>query len=138
MIHPLTAGEIGREVSIIGADHVLTGEDLEGIPREKWEERLRGVNIFSRVNPRQKLELVDFYQSIDRVVGMTGDGVNDAPALRKADIGIAMGVRGTQVAKEAADMVLQNDSFESIAAAIRYGRIIFSEYSILHPLPALV
>jgi len=92
---------------------------------EEEEKQVMGTEIFSRVSPKQKLELVNLYQKKGWIVGMTGDGVNDAPALKKADIGIAMGQRGTQVARDAATMILQNDSFSSIVKAIKYGRIIF-------------
>lgn len=123
--HPVTALEIGKQVGITdeGNARAVTGAELAEIP--DWNNAIDDVRIFSRVTPAQKLELISFYQEKGNVVGMTGDGVNDAPALRKADIGIAMGIRGTQVAKEAADMVLQNDSFRSIVSAVRYGRIIY-------------
>jgi Ca2+-transporting ATPase len=93
---------------------------------ETERERLLQMRVFARVSPRQKLDLIALYQSAGAVVAMTGDGVNDAPALRQADIGIAMGQRGSQVAREAADVVLQDDAFETIVVAIAQGRIIFS------------
>jgi Ca2+-transporting ATPase len=95
--------------------------DLDGAA----QERLMEASVFARVTPKQKLDLVDLYQASGQVVAMTGDGVNDAPALRSADIGVAMGRRGTDVAREAADMVLRDDAFSSIVAAVNQGRIIF-------------
>ncbi len=119
-----TAINIAKAVSIIDTEEnkVLAGEHLE-----KTEE-LDSKNgfVFYRINPKQKLELVEFLQERNEIVAMTGDGVNDAPALKKSDIGIAMGQRGTQVAKDIADMVLQDDRFNTIVAAIGQGRVIYS------------
>jgi len=125
--HPLTAKKVASEVGLWGED-VRLGEELEKVESLSEEERssLLDTNIFARVNPRQKLGLVKLHQEAGSIVGMTGDGVNDAPALKKADIGIAMGMRGTQVAREAADMVLKDDAFSTIAVAIEQGRIIFN------------
>lgn len=127
---PITGQAIGRAVGI-GEDHeapVMQGRDLQS-PDEMSEEHKREVLktvVFARVNPEQKLDLVEFYQQRGEPVAMTGDGVNDAPALKKADIGIAMGQRGTDAARQAADMILRDDSFQSIVAAIEQGRIIFA------------
>lgn len=127
---PLTAEKIATEVDLVpqGEAEVLPGAelaDVEELDREA-EERLEGTPIFARVDPKQKLDLIRLYQDKGEIVAMTGDGVNDAPALKKADIGIAMGRRGTQVAREAADMVLKDDAFSTIAAAVEGGRTIFN------------
>ncbi len=105
----------------------MEGRELKefGEMSDPEKERVLRCTIFARVSPKQKLDLVDFYQQENNIVAMTGDGVNDAPALEKADIGVAMGRRGTQVAREAADMILKDDSFSTIVAAIEEGRIIF-------------
>ncbi|SMO63442.1 cation-translocating P-type ATPase [Fodinibius sediminis] len=108
---------------------LIHGRDLPSLeekdPEGKSLSDILEANIFARVNPQQKLDLIELYQKKGHIVAMTGDGVNDAPALKKADIGIAMGKRGTQVAKEAADMVLVDDAFSTIVAAIEQGRVIF-------------
>lgn len=124
--HPETARSIAHSIGLINGqnDHAVHGQDL--VFGENASADLSDVSIYSRVTPEQKLRLVEYYQAQGLVVAMTGDGVNDAPALKKADIGVAMGLRGTEVAKEAADMVLQDDSFSSIVAAIKQGRVIFN------------
>ncbi|KYG82485.1 cation-translocating P-type ATPase [Roseivirga echinicomitans] len=126
--HPETARTIALSIGLTKDqnDVVVHGQDLDFSEKGQNSLKLLEASIFSRVTPEQKLRLVELYQSKGYVVAMTGDGVNDAPALKKADIGIAMGLRGTQVAKEAADMVLQDDSFSSIVTAIKQGRIIFN------------
>ncbi|MBD3307614.1 HAD-IC family P-type ATPase [candidate division KSB3 bacterium] len=125
----VTAKNVGQAVGLIeGNDTQATEgkalEELEDLSDEE-RQRLLDVAIFARVSPKQKLNLVDLYQQHGQIVAMTGDGVNDAPALEKADIGIAMGKHGTQVAREAADMILQDDAFSTIIEAVRYGRVIF-------------
>ncbi|NJN92740.1 MAG: cation-translocating P-type ATPase [Anaerolineales bacterium] len=122
--HPLTARYIGAELGI-GADSFLTGQELDQLSPEKLAESAQQVSVFARVAPEHKLNLVEIYQNQGHIVAMTGDGVNDAPALKKADIGVAMGITGTDVAKEAADMVLLDDNFATIVAAVEEGRTIF-------------
>lgn len=127
---PITARSIGTAVGLIGQQEIQVkrGEALNDLDQlsELERQQLLQVPIFARVSPKQKLNLIQLHQQNQSIVAMTGDGVNDAPALKKADIGIAMGERGTQVAKEAADMVLQDDAFSTIVAAIAQGRAIFS------------
>ncbi|WP_204377326.1 HAD-IC family P-type ATPase [Methyloceanibacter superfactus] len=126
--HAITAKKIAEGLGIAdpGAG-IVEGRELEalGALGEHERRRVLATPVFARVTPAQKLDLVRLYQSAGEVVAMTGDGVNDAPALQKADIGVAMGLRGTEVAREAADIVLRDDSFGSIVAAIREGRVIF-------------
>jgi Ca2+-transporting ATPase len=128
--HGETAREVAEAVNLIEDDgaRYLLGRDLKEVDKLTDEERQEYLNtqIFARVDPEQKLDLIRLHQNAGAIVAMTGDGVNDAPALKKADIGIAMGKRGTQVAKEAADMVLQDDFFGTIVKAIEQGRTIFN------------
>jgi Ca2+-transporting ATPase len=128
--HGVTAREVARSVNLVESDEVnyFLGKDLKDIEALSDQERERYLRtkIFARVNPEQKLSLIELNQNHGEIVAMTGDGVNDAPALKKADIGVAMGQRGTQVAKEAADMVLQDDFFGTIVEAIEQGRAIFN------------
>jgi Ca2+-transporting ATPase len=125
---PVTARNVARAVGLVQEDEaqVIRGRDLESVVSLSEQERKRtlGTSIFARVSPKQKLDLIAAHQATGAVVAMTGDGVNDAPALKKADIGVAMGKRGTQVAREAADMVLRDDAFSTIIVAIEQGRVI--------------
>jgi Ca2+-transporting ATPase len=127
--HAATAKNIATAIGVI--DEVaapgifLGGADVDELLGAGRHEEIMQARIFSRVTPEQKLKLIDLYQKDGHIVAMTGDGVNDAPALKKADIGVAMGMRGTAVAKEAAAMVLQDDEFNTIVAAVAHGRAIF-------------
>ena len=123
--HGVTAQSIARAIGLDGdAPHVVEGRELESGDRPSLPQLLQ-ADVFARVSPAQKLELVGYHQAAGEIVAMTGDGVNDAPALRKADIGIAMGQRGTEIAREAAAMVLRDDAFPTIVTAVREGRVIF-------------
>ncbi|MFZ5770432.1 MAG: cation-transporting P-type ATPase [Thermodesulfobacteriota bacterium] len=128
--HPLTAAAIARQVGLAGAAGkgkvpVLTGRELAGLTDSQLIDAAENTAVFARATPEQKLRLVEALQAKGHVVAMTGDGVNDAPALKRADIGVAMGITGTEVAKEAADMVLTDDNFSSIQAAVEEGRGVF-------------
>jgi len=124
--HPATAGRIATDLGIVGPGaRVLTGRELSGMDAPALRAAVREVSVYARVAPEHKMRIVSALQAQGHTVSMTGDGVNDAPALRAADIGVAMGVTGTQVTKEAATMVLADDNFATIVAAIREGRRIF-------------
>jgi len=123
--YPGTARHIAHEIGLRLADQHITGPELDRMDDDELKQRIRTVNVFARVVPEQKLRLVRALRANGEVVAMTGDGVNDAPALRAADIGIAMGGRGTDVAREAAALVLLDDDFSSIVQAVRLGRRIF-------------
>ena len=123
--HPLTARHIAQQIGISDNDQFITGQELDQLTAAELEQKVKDVSVFARVSPEHKLRLIDVYQGQQNIVSMTGDGVNDAPALKKADIGVAMGITGTDVAKSAAEMVLLDDNFATIVAAVEEGRIIY-------------
>lgn len=121
-----TATGVARQIGLNHSDNVITGAELEHMSDKELQERVKETNIFARVYPEHKMRIVKALQSNNEVVAMTGDGVNDAPALKKAAIGIAMGQRGTNVAKEASDLILMDDNFNTIIEAIKNGRTIYA------------
>ncbi len=129
--HPRTAQRIAESLGIGDDDpppgDAVTGRQMTALDGDELPELVRARSVFARVTPEQKLQIVDALQTDGQIVAMTGDGVNDAPALRKADIGVAMGISGTEVSKEAADMILVDDNFATIVRAVREGREIFSD-----------
>jgi Ca2+-transporting ATPase len=136
--HKKTAAAIARDVGILTEEDekrggkypsAMTTQELD-VEDEKFDEYINHVNVFARMNPDTKLRIAERLQAKDTLIAMTGDGVNDAPALKRADVGIAMGRRGTDVAKDASEIVLQDDNFSSIVNAIREGRIVFNNVRI--------
>jgi Ca2+-transporting ATPase len=124
--HPATAMSVARQVGLPADGTVITGAELSTLSDDDLQARLPDTHVFCRVQPEQKLRLVQAFRARGEIVAMTGDGVNDAPALKAAHIGVAMGARGTDVAREAAALVLLNDDFSSIVTAVRYGRRVFA------------
>ena len=127
--NPLTARAIASELGLQNNGEVITGLQIDELSEEELAAKVRQVNVFARVSPSHKLKIVDAFKRDGEIVAMTGDGVNDAPALKRADVGIAMGISGTEVAKEASKIVLLDDNFASIVHAVREGRIIFENIS---------
>ncbi len=124
--HIATAKAIAEDLNILkSGDKAITGKELDQIPQEKLEKEISEYSVFARVTPEHKVRIVKAWQSTGAVVAMTGDGVNDSPALKSADIGIAMGKNGTEVAKNAADMILTDDNFVTIVKAVKQGRNIY-------------
>jgi Ca2+-transporting ATPase len=125
--YPNTAEAIAREINLMQEDHhVMTGKDLDAVSDEDLRQEVNLTDVFARVSPEHKVRIVDAFKANNQIVAMTGDGVNDAPSIKKADIGIAMGITGTDVAKETADMVLTDDNYASIVSAVEQGRVIYS------------
>ena len=123
--HPLTALAIARDLGITGGDRVVTGSELSQMDDRELAQTVQETSVYARVSPEHKLRIVSVLQQQGHIVAMTGDGVNDAPALKKADIGVAMGITGTDVSKEASEMVLRDDNFATIVAAVEEGRVIY-------------
>jgi Ca2+-transporting ATPase len=123
--YPVTAKNIAFEIGLLNPDDCITGLELNGMSEDELCEKIRNVNVFARVVPEQKLKIVNALKKNKEIVAMTGDGINDAPALKSANIGIAMGEKGTDVAREASSLVLMDDNFSSIVGAIKMGRRIF-------------
>ena len=121
----ITAGSIAKQIGMPNSDKIITGDELNLMSDEELKEKIRDVSIFSRVVPEHKMRIVKAFKEIGEVVAMTGDGVNDAPALKYADIGIAMGERGSEVSREAADLILLDDNFSTIVETIKDGRRIY-------------
>lgn len=125
--YPNTAKAIAEEIGLLRSGHqVLTGADLDDVDELGMQEIVKITDVYARVSPEHKMKIVDALRANDEVVAMTGDGVNDAPAIKRADIGVAMGITGTDVAKETADMVLTDDNYASIVNAVEQGRVIYS------------
>ena len=138
--HKITAAAIAKMLGIGDGKTAITGSEIEDMDTATLQERVRDVDVFARASPEHKLRLVKAIQANKQIVAMTGDGVNDAPSLKKADIGVAMGIKGTEVTKEAAGMILADDNFASITAAVKEGRTVYNniEKAMLFMLPTNV
>ena len=124
--HVVTASAIAKELGILEeGDKAITGAQLDAMSEEQLDQEVENISVYARVSPENKIRIVKAWQRKDQVVSMTGDGVNDAPSLKKADIGVAMGIKGTEATKEAADVVLADDDFATIAASVEMGRTIY-------------
>jgi Ca2+-transporting ATPase len=125
--YPNTARAIANDIGLLESDHqVLTGQDIETLNDQNLQAQVTCTDVFARVSPQHKMRVVQALRSNGEVVAMTGDGVNDAPSIKQADIGVAMGITGTDVTKETADMVLTDDNYASIVSAVEQGRVIYS------------
>jgi magnesium-transporting ATPase (P-type) len=135
--HAITARTIGKEIGIGDGEKVMTGSELEKMSDRQFMEVVDQYDIYARTSPEHKLKLVTALQNNGKLCAMTGDGVNDAPALKKANIGIAMGIKGTEVSKDASEMVLTDDNFATIVCAVEEGRTVYDNIrkSLLFILP---
>jgi magnesium-transporting ATPase (P-type) len=135
--HAVTAYAVGRLLGLVGDGPAISGRELEALGEDQLRDVVRMSDVFARVSPEHKLRLVQALQAEGEIAAMTGDGVNDAPALKKADVGVAMGIKGTEAAKEASDMVVADDNFASIAAAVEEGRTVYDNIkkAVLYILP---
>ena len=135
--HPLTAKTIGEKLGLADEIRVITGTEWDNLSKEEKKQTVLSHQVFARTTPKNKLEIVEFLQGNEKITAMTGDGVNDAPALKRADIGVSMGIKGTDVAKDSADMILTDDNFATMSGAIAEGRRIYDNIkkSILFLLP---
>jgi len=135
--HALTAKAIGKEIGLYKeGEKIITGAELEKMTTTQLRKIVESVRIYARVNPRHKVKILQALKYHGHIVAMTGDGVNDAPSLKSADIGIAMGITGTDVAKEASEMILTDDNFATIVSTVESGRVIYRNIKKVHPLPA--
>ena len=124
--HKITARAVGEELGIFGpADKIIDGAELDLMTKEELEQQIEDIRIFARVSPSNKVDIVEALKKNQHIVAMTGDGINDAPSLKKADIGVAMGIVGTDVSKESSDMILTDDNFATIVKAVKQGRVIY-------------
>ena len=124
--HKVTATAIAKKIGIFNeGDEAVTGMELDAMSDEELARRVEHISVYARVSPENKIRIVDAWQKKGRIVSMTGDGVNDAPALKKADIGVAMGITGTEVSKDAASMILSDDNFATIIKAVANGRVVY-------------